>query len=162
MAFSHRGSADKLSIRRVTLETECADCTISSPIGDIPGGTNGSITHNLVTIIWKESLREVTGCKVWLVEQGIANPYMTYDGGVERIRNVDQPIDFIYNTTGVRCCDSADLTFKPVLGMDKVVLKIFPLKDHEEHPSKNLTKENEASQHEGPVFDSRDGLLSSI
>ena len=130
-------------LEEVTLETECADCTINSPIGDIPGGTNGSITHNLVTIIWKESLREIIGCKVRLVEQGIANRYMTNDGGVERIRDVDQQIDFIYNTTSVRCCDSSDLTFKPVLGMDKVVLKIFPLKDHEEHPSKNLTKENE-------------------
>jgi hypothetical protein len=127
-------------LEEVTLETECADCTISSPIGDIPGGTNGSITHNLVTIIWKESLRELIGCKVRLVEQGIANRYMTNDGGVERIRDVDHPIDFIYNTTSVRCCGSSDLTFKPVLGMDKVVLKIFPLKDLEEHPSKNLTK----------------------
>ncbi len=78
-----------------------------------------------------------------LVEQGIANRYMSNDGGVEKIRDVDQKIDFIYNTTSVRCCDSSDLTFKPVLGMDKVVLKIFPLKDHDEHPSKNLTKENE-------------------
>nr|CAH0101697.1 unnamed protein product [Daphnia galeata] len=31
--------------------------------------------------------------------------------------------------------------------MDKVVLKIFPFKDHEEHPSKNLTKENEKTAH---------------
>nr|CAH0102035.1 unnamed protein product [Daphnia galeata] len=125
-------TGDQLINRRleeVTLETECADCTISSPIGDIPGGTNGSITHNLVTIIWKESSRELIGCKVRLVEQEIANLYMTNDGGVERIRDVDQQIDFIYNTT--------------ILGMDKEVLKIFPLKDHEEHPSKNLTKENE-------------------
>ena len=130
-------------MEEVTLEIDCADCTISSLIADIPGGTNGSNRHNLVTIIWKESLRELIGCKVRLVEQGIANRYMTNDGGVERIRDVYQQIDFIYNTTSVRCCDSSDLTFKPVLGMDKVIFKNFLLKDHEERPSINLTEENE-------------------
>jgi hypothetical protein len=98
-------------LEEVTLEIGCAVCSISSLIGDIPGGTNGSIRHNLVTIIWKESLRGLIGCKVRLVEQGIANRYMTNDEGVERIRDVDQQIDFIYNTTSVRCCDSSDITF---------------------------------------------------
>ncbi|KZR96184.1 Uncharacterized protein APZ42_009628, partial [Daphnia magna] len=60
-------TADQLincRLEEVTLETECANCTISSPIGDIPGGINGSVSHNLVTIVWKESLREVQQCKL--------------------------------------------------------------------------------------------------
>ncbi|KAK4013551.1 hypothetical protein OUZ56_026105 [Daphnia magna] len=55
-------------LEEVTLETECANCTISSPIGDISGGINGSVSHNLVTIVWKESLREVQQCELRLVE----------------------------------------------------------------------------------------------
>ncbi|KZR96389.1 Uncharacterized protein APZ42_009295, partial [Daphnia magna] len=64
-------TADQLincRLEEVTSETECANCTISSPIGDIPGGINGSVSHNLVTIVWKESLREVQQCKLRLVE----------------------------------------------------------------------------------------------
>ncbi|KAK4017448.1 hypothetical protein OUZ56_032759 [Daphnia magna] len=57
-------------LEEATLETECANCTISSPIGDIPGGINGSVSHNLVTIVLKESLREVPQCKLRLVETG--------------------------------------------------------------------------------------------
>ncbi|KZS02009.1 Uncharacterized protein APZ42_001120 [Daphnia magna] len=56
------------NVQEVTLETEGVNCTISSPIGDIPGGINGSVSHNLVTIVWKESLREVQQCKLRLVE----------------------------------------------------------------------------------------------
>ncbi len=64
-------------LEEVTLETECSNCTISSPIGDIPSGTNGSISHYLVTVIWKESLREIEKCKLRLIEQGIALRFMT-------------------------------------------------------------------------------------
>ncbi|KAK4013850.1 hypothetical protein OUZ56_033884 [Daphnia magna] len=69
-------TADQLincPLEEVTLETECANCTISLPIGDIPGGINGSVSHNLVTIVWKESLREVQQCKLRLVETDIEN-----------------------------------------------------------------------------------------
>ena len=68
---------------------------------------------------------------------------MTNDEGVERIRDVDQQIDFIYNTTSVRCCDSSDITFNQFQEWIKLFLKKFPLKDHEERPSINLTEENE-------------------
>ncbi|KZS05298.1 Uncharacterized protein APZ42_031560 [Daphnia magna] len=66
-------TADQLinfRLAEVTLETECANCTISSSIGDIPGGINGSVSHNLVTIVWKESLREVQKCELRLMETG--------------------------------------------------------------------------------------------
>ncbi|EFX65826.1 hypothetical protein DAPPUDRAFT_332807 [Daphnia pulex] len=107
-------------LEEVTLETECSNCTISSPIGDIPGGTNGSISHNLVTVIWKESLREIEECKLRLVEQGIALRFMTDKTGVERIRDVEQQLDFVYNTTSKKFCNSSENILKPVLGMDKV------------------------------------------
>ncbi|KAI9558416.1 hypothetical protein GHT06_015198 [Daphnia sinensis] len=56
------------NVKEVILEIECANCTISSPIGDIPGGINRSVSHNLVTIVWKESLKEIKQCKLRLVE----------------------------------------------------------------------------------------------
>lgn len=130
-------------LEEVTLETECSNCTISSPIGDIPSGTNGSISHNLVTVIWKESLREIKECKLRLVEQGIALRFMTDKTGVERIRDVEQQLDFVYNTTSKKFCNSSENILKPVLGMDKVVLKIYTLADHEEHPNKTLAAETE-------------------
>ncbi|KAI9551171.1 hypothetical protein GHT06_006389 [Daphnia sinensis] len=95
-------TADQLincRLEEVTLETECANCTISSPIGDIPGGINGSVSHNLVTIVWKESLREIQQCKLRLVETGIAQRYLTNNSEIERIRDIEQQLDFVYNTT---------------------------------------------------------------
>ncbi|KZS06229.1 Uncharacterized protein APZ42_030416 [Daphnia magna] len=81
-------------LEEVTLETECADCTISSPIGDVPGVINGSISHNLVTIVWKKLLGEVQQCKLRLVETVIAQRYLTNNSGIERIPDVKQQLDF--------------------------------------------------------------------
>lgn len=52
----------------------------------MPGGINGSISHNLVTIVWKESLREVQQCKLRLEGTGIAKRYLTNNSGIEMIR----------------------------------------------------------------------------
>ncbi|KAK4024528.1 hypothetical protein OUZ56_009949 [Daphnia magna] len=81
-------TADQLincRLEEVTLETECANCTISSPIGDIPGGINGSVSHNLVT--------------------SIAQRYLTNNSEIERIRDVEQQLDFVYNTTIKKYCN---------------------------------------------------------
>lgn len=78
-----------------------------------------------MTVIWKESLREIEECKLRLVEQEIALRFMTDKTGVGRIRDVEQQLDFVYNTTSKKFCNSSENILKPVLGMDKVVLKIY-------------------------------------
>ncbi|XP_045024045.1 LOW QUALITY PROTEIN: uncharacterized protein LOC116933309, partial [Daphnia magna] len=130
-------------LEEVTLETECANCTISSPIGDIPGGINGSVSHNLVTIVWKESLREVQQCKLRLVETGIAQRYLTNNSEIERIRDVEQQLDFVYNTTNKEYCNSSEKNYKQVIGMDKVILRLHSLTDTNAHPSKPLEEDIE-------------------
>ncbi|KAK4009586.1 hypothetical protein OUZ56_018720 [Daphnia magna] len=140
-------TADQLincRLEEVTLETECANCTISSPIGDIPGGINGSVSHNLVTIVWKASLREVQQCKLRLVETGIAQRYLTYNSEIERIRGVEQQqFDFGYNTTNKKYCNSSEKSYKQVIGMDKVILRLHSLTDTNAHPSKPLEEDIE-------------------
>ncbi|KAK4027312.1 hypothetical protein OUZ56_016322 [Daphnia magna] len=136
-------TADQLincRLEEVTLETECANCTISSPIGDIPGGIKGSVSHNLVTIVWKESLREVQQCKLRLVETGIAQRYLTNNSEIERIRDVEQQLDFVYNTTNKKYCNSSEKSYKQVIGMEKVILRLHSLTDTNAHPSKPLEK----------------------
>ncbi len=96
-----------------------------------------------MTVIWKESLREIEECKLRLVEQEIALRFMTDKTGVGRIRDVEQQLDLVYNTTSKKFCNSSENILKPVLGMDKVVLKIYTLADHEEHPNKTLAAETE-------------------
>ncbi|KAK4013757.1 hypothetical protein OUZ56_026309 [Daphnia magna] len=71
----------------------------------MPGGINGSISHNLVTIVWKESLREVQQCKLRL--------------------------------------EGTEKTYKQVIGMEKVVLHLQSLTDHDAHPSKPLEEDIE-------------------
>ncbi|KAI9558368.1 hypothetical protein GHT06_015135 [Daphnia sinensis] len=120
-------TADQLincRLEEVTLETECANCTISSPIGDIPGGINGSVFHNLVTIVWKESLREI-------------------QHEIERIRDIEQQLDFVYNTTNQKYCNSSEHGYKQVIGMENVILRLHPLTDTDAHPSKPLKEDLE-------------------
>ncbi|KAK4007301.1 hypothetical protein OUZ56_012461 [Daphnia magna] len=130
-------------LEEVTLETKCANCTISSPIGDIPGGINGSVSHNLVTIVWKESLREVQQCKLRLVETGIAQRYLTNNSEIERIRVVEQQLDFVYNTTNKEYCNSSEKSYKQVIGMDKVILRLHSLTDTNAQPIKPLEEDIE-------------------
>ncbi|KAK4007547.1 hypothetical protein OUZ56_012705 [Daphnia magna] len=138
-------------LEEVTLETECANYTISSSIGDIPKGINGSISHNLVTIVWKESLREVQQCKLRLVETGIAQRYLTNNSEIERICDVEQQLDFVYNTTNNKYCNSSEksykqvigVTYKQVIGVEKVILRLHSLTDTNAHPSKPLKEDIE-------------------
>ncbi|KZR95493.1 Uncharacterized protein APZ42_010766, partial [Daphnia magna] len=104
----------------------------------IPRGINGSVSHNLVTIVWKESLREVQQCKLRLVETGIAQRYLTNNSEIERIRDVEQQLDFVYNTTNKKYCNSSNKSYKQVIGMDKVILRLHSLTDTNVHPSKPL------------------------
>ncbi|KAK4012419.1 hypothetical protein OUZ56_021518 [Daphnia magna] len=131
----------KCRLEEVTLETECANCTISSPIGDIPGGINGSVSHNLGTIVWKESLREAQQCILMLVETCIAQRYLTNKSEIERIRDVEQQLDFVYNTTNHP--KSSEKSYKQVIEMEKVILRLHSLTDTNAHPSKPLEEDIE-------------------
>ncbi|KZS03385.1 Uncharacterized protein APZ42_033841 [Daphnia magna] len=133
----------KCRLEEVTLETECANCTISSPIGDIPGGINGSVSHNLGTIVWKESLREAQQCILMLVETCIAQRYLTNKSEIERIRDVEQQLDFVYNTTNHKYCNSSEKSYKQVIEMEKVILRLHSLTDTNAHPSKPLEEDIE-------------------
>jgi len=60
-------------LEEVILETECADCTISSPLGDITESAN--VSRSLMKIVWDNSLRELGKCKARLVEEGAIIQY---------------------------------------------------------------------------------------
>lgn len=116
-------------LEEVILETECADCTISSPLGDIPGSANGSLSHNLVTIVWDNSLREVGKCKARLVEEGLGLLYNTTTPDVLRLRDSRKQMDFMVKNVNVKVCDiSANMSkAKAVMGMDRVVTTWYPI-----------------------------------
>ncbi|KAI9550572.1 hypothetical protein GHT06_004452 [Daphnia sinensis] len=58
-------------LEEVTLQSECPNCTISSPLGDIPGAINGSFQHNLVTLVWNDSWKEAKPCELRVIEKGL-------------------------------------------------------------------------------------------
>ena len=113
-------------LEEVSLETEAANSTISSPIGDIPAGTDGSISHNLVTLVWDNSYKELQKCTVRKVEEGVALKHTTSEPFTNRIRDSQRQTDFLFSTNSTAFCDtpakSSDL--KPVLGMENVMLHI--------------------------------------
>ncbi|XP_045023839.1 uncharacterized protein LOC123468628 [Daphnia magna] len=110
-------------LEEVVLETECSDCVISSPIGDIPASANGSFVHNLVTIVWDNSLKESQKCQAKQVEEGLAMLYETTDPKIFRIRDSNKQLDFVVKNVSVGLCKPATnfSNFRPVLGMDRVV-----------------------------------------
>ncbi|KZS02345.1 Uncharacterized protein APZ42_000653 [Daphnia magna] len=110
-------------LEEVVLETECSDCVISSPIGDIPASANGSIVDNLVTIVWDNSLKESQKCQAKQVEEGLAMLYETTDPKIFRIRDSNKQLDFVVKNVSVGLCKPATnfSNFRLVLGMDRVV-----------------------------------------
>ncbi len=122
------GSLVNCHLEEVTLESECANCTISSPLGDIPAGANGSFSHNLITIIWDaKTLKQEQQCKIRLVEEGQALLYNTTDPLVQRIRDSQQQLDFLFNVTDIGFCktiSAKSARHKAVLGMNGVVLRL--------------------------------------
>ncbi|KAK4006883.1 hypothetical protein OUZ56_012038 [Daphnia magna] len=85
-------------LEEVTLQSECPNCTISSPLGDIPGAINGSFKHNLKTLVWDYSWKEAKLCALRVIEKGM-------------------DVNFV--------CGGGNLTaYHPVLGMDRVVIAV--------------------------------------
>ncbi|KZS05056.1 Uncharacterized protein APZ42_031858 [Daphnia magna] len=58
-------------LEEVTLQSECPNSTITSPLDDIPGAINGSFKHNLVTLIWDDSWKEAKPCELRVIEKGM-------------------------------------------------------------------------------------------
>ncbi|EFX85486.1 hypothetical protein DAPPUDRAFT_237978 [Daphnia pulex] len=67
-----RTSAEKMMncrLEEVTLQSECPNCTISSPLGDVPGSARGSFQHNLVTLVWDDTWKETKACQIRIIER---------------------------------------------------------------------------------------------
>ena len=47
-------------LEEAVLETVGVNNTISSPIDDVPARTNGSMSHNLVTLVWEHAALKET------------------------------------------------------------------------------------------------------
>ncbi|KAK4024930.1 hypothetical protein OUZ56_010422 [Daphnia magna] len=110
-------------LEEVVLETECSDCVINSPIGDIPASANGSFVHSLVTIVWDNSLKESQKCQAKQVEEELAMLYETTDPKMFRNRDSNKQLDFVVKNVSLGLCKPITnfSNFRPVLGMDLVV-----------------------------------------
>ena len=106
----------------VTLGSTCPTCLIDSPIGTIPGGLNGSIPQNLITIFWEESWTEYKACKVRPVALGEGFLYDTTDPTVKRVQDRHNQKDYLVNVTLENVCNARLL--QKVLGMDRVYMTL--------------------------------------
>ncbi|KAK4003856.1 hypothetical protein OUZ56_005607 [Daphnia magna] len=94
-------------LEEVTLQSECPNCTISSPLGDLPGAINGSFKQNLVTLVWDDSWKEAKPCELRVIEKGIGVKYSTEN-----------------DTTFLPSAEEETTAYHPVLGMDRVVIAV--------------------------------------
>nr|CAH0101626.1 unnamed protein product [Daphnia galeata] len=145
-----RTNADSIincRLEEVVLETECTDCVISSPLGVIPGKANGSLSHNLVTIVWDNSLKEPRKCKAKQVEEGLAMLYTTATPGVLRVRDSRKQLDFIVKNVSVGLCETPanNSIYKEVLGMDRVVITWYNINNNTQGQSNGQKFENISS-----------------
>ncbi|KAK4007313.1 hypothetical protein OUZ56_012473 [Daphnia magna] len=112
-------------LEEVTLQSECLNCTISSPLGDIPVAINGSFKHNLVTLVWNDSWNEAKPSEIRVIEKGMGVKYSTENDTTFCIRDPIKQLDFIYSMINSSICGGGNLTtYHPVLGMDRVVIAV--------------------------------------
>ncbi|KZS05511.1 Uncharacterized protein APZ42_031277 [Daphnia magna] len=112
-------------LEEATLQSECPNCTISSPLGDIPEAISGSFKHNLVTLIWDDSWKEAKPCELRVIEKGMGVKYSTEKDTTFRNRDPIKQLDFIYSMINSFVCGGGNLTaYHPVLGMDSVVIAV--------------------------------------
>ncbi|KZS02462.1 Uncharacterized protein APZ42_000491, partial [Daphnia magna] len=69
--------------------------------------------------------------------------YLTNNSEIERIHDVEQQLDFVYNKTNKEYCNSSEKSYKQVIGMDKVILRLHSLTDTNPHPNKPLEEDIE-------------------
>ena len=111
-------------LEEVTLESECSNCTIFSPLGDIPGTANGSYSHNLVTIVWDNNEKPDSRCIMEELSDGDGLLFNTTDPQVRRIRDPTKQVDFLFNMSSITVCKSK-LRLQPVIGMEGVIIRFF-------------------------------------
>jgi hypothetical protein len=110
-------------VEEVALESECADCPIDSPLGTLPGGLNGSISHNLVTLVWENSWKESKSCQLKTVSTGEGFLFRTSEIEVMRLQDRHSQTDFLLNATLDTFCKQR--LFQKVMGMDKILVTIY-------------------------------------
>ena len=113
-------------LEEVTLQSECANCTISSPLGDIPGAAKGSFHHNLVTLVWEDTWKETLPCQARLVEAGEGQLYKGDNSTTLRVRDPNKQLDFIYTPATIEVCSTIGnrSTYHAVLGMEQVAITV--------------------------------------
>ncbi|KAK4006736.1 hypothetical protein OUZ56_011894 [Daphnia magna] len=113
-------------LEEVTLQSECPNCTLSSPLGDIPGAINGSFKHNLVTLVWDDSWKEAKLCELRVIEKVMGVKYSTKNDLITfRIRDPIKKLDFTYSMIKSSVCGGGNLiAYHPVLGIDRVVIAV--------------------------------------
>ncbi|EFX77924.1 hypothetical protein DAPPUDRAFT_105533 [Daphnia pulex] len=62
-------------LEEVTLQSECPNCILSSPFGNVPGWARGSFQHNLVTLVWDDTWKETKPCQLRVLERGTGVRY---------------------------------------------------------------------------------------
>jgi hypothetical protein len=91
-----RTSAEKMMncrLEEVTLQSECPNCTISSPLGDVPGSARGSFQHNLVTLVWDDTWKETKAYQIRIIERGTGVRYSGNNSTTFRVRDPLKQLD---------------------------------------------------------------------
>nr|CAH0100120.1 unnamed protein product [Daphnia galeata] len=113
-------------LEEVTLQSECANCTISSPLGDIQGSAKGSFHHNLVTLVREDTWKETLTCQERLVEAGEGRLYKGDNSTTLRVRDPSKQLNFIYTSATIDVCSTIGnrSAYHAVLGMGQVAITV--------------------------------------
>lgn len=128
-------------IEEVALESECPTCQIDSPLGTLPGGLNGSTSHNLVTLVWEDSWKESKSCQLKVVSSGEGFLYLTSESDVKRLQDRHSQTDFLINSTLEMFCKQR--LFQKVLGMEKILITVYTIPPLSFNPIKTNETENQ-------------------
>ncbi len=110
----------------VTLQSECPNCILNSPLGNVPGSARGSFQHNLVTLVWDDTWKETKPYQLRVLERGTRVRYTENNFTTFAVRDPLKQLGFIYRPKNVSFCTLAKESspFRAVEGMDKVVITV--------------------------------------